>query len=77
MPKPEGCHSSGSVREKPEACPSGIRHGGGAKLNLALRRNSLAGTLPQTPLAGGAASTAGFMRTKPMNDLSADGAPQV
>src|SRR5450759_1123366 len=29
----------GSVRENPEACPSGIRHVGGAKLNLALVRN--------------------------------------
>src|SRR5215468_4453475 len=29
----------GSVREKPKACPSGIRHGGGAKLNLALVRD--------------------------------------
>src|SRR5262249_30349171 len=29
----------GSVREKPEACPSGIRHVGGAKLNQALVRN--------------------------------------
>src|SRR5262252_10942761 len=29
----------GSVREKPEACPSGIRHIGGAKLNQALVRN--------------------------------------
>ena len=39
----------GSVRENPEACPSGIRHGGGAKLNLALGRNSLAQAMPQTP----------------------------
>src|ERR1700756_43755 len=29
----------GSVRENPEACPSGIRHKGGAKLNQALVRN--------------------------------------
>jgi hypothetical protein len=29
----------GSARENPEACPSGIRHVGGAKLNLALVRN--------------------------------------
>src|SRR5262249_17798173 len=29
----------GSVRENPEACPSGIRHVGGAKLNQALVRN--------------------------------------
>src|SRR6266704_3425051 len=29
----------GSARGKPEACPSGIRHVGGAKLNLALVRN--------------------------------------
>ena len=29
----------GSVRESPEACPSGIRHVGGAKLNQALVRN--------------------------------------
>src|ERR1039457_5178628 len=29
-------HPPGSVRENPEACPSGIRHGGGAKLNRAL-----------------------------------------
>src|SRR6266536_3511653 len=29
----------GSARENPEACPSGIRHVGGAKLNQALVRN--------------------------------------
>jgi hypothetical protein len=29
----------GSARETPEACPSGIRHVGGAKLNQALVRN--------------------------------------
>ena len=29
----------GSARENPEACPSGIRHAGGAKLNQALVRN--------------------------------------
>src|SRR4030088_2652493 len=29
----------GSARGNPEACPSGIRHVGGAKLNLALVRN--------------------------------------
>src|SRR5439155_12606173 len=29
----------GSVRGNPEACPSGIRHVGGAKLNQALVRN--------------------------------------
>src|SRR6266699_5027186 len=29
----------GSVRGEPEACPSGIRHVGGAKLNQALVRN--------------------------------------
>jgi hypothetical protein len=29
----------GSARENPEACPSGIRHVGGAKLNQALIRN--------------------------------------
>ena len=29
----------GSARGKPEACPSGIRHVGGAKLNQALVRN--------------------------------------
>src|ERR1017187_9353119 len=29
-------HPPGSVRENPEACPSGIRHVGGAKPNLAL-----------------------------------------
>src|SRR6202047_4228949 len=39
----------GSVRENPEACPSGIRHVGGAKLNQALGRNSLAQAMPQTP----------------------------
>src|SRR5712671_6638955 len=30
-------------------CPSGIRHVGGAKLNQALGRNSLAQAMPQTP----------------------------
>src|ERR1700674_3592109 len=39
----------GSARENPEACPSGIRHVGGAKLNQALVRNSLAQAMPQTP----------------------------
>src|SRR6516225_6083811 len=39
MSKPGGAIPPGSVREKPEACPSGIRHGGGAKLILALARN--------------------------------------
>src|ERR1700716_284489 len=39
----------GSVREHPEACPSGIRHVGGTKLNQALGRNSLAQAMPQTP----------------------------
>src|SRR5215467_618535 len=34
MPLPPG-----SARENPEACPSGIRHVGGAKLNQALVRN--------------------------------------
>jgi hypothetical protein len=29
----------GSARGNPEACPSGIRHVGGAKLNQALGRN--------------------------------------
>src|SRR6266566_7914579 len=29
----------GSARKNPEACPSGIRHVGGAKLNQALVRN--------------------------------------
>src|SRR5215469_6340162 len=29
----------GTARENPEACPSGIRHVGGAKLNQALVRN--------------------------------------
>src|SRR5262250_2298457 len=29
----------GSARENPEACPGGIRHVGGAKLNQALVRN--------------------------------------
>ena len=35
----------GSARENPEACPSGIRHVGGAKLNQALvrKRENLAG----------------------------------
>ena len=31
--------SPGSVREKPEACPNGIRHVGGAKLDQAFVRN--------------------------------------
>src|SRR5205823_6003562 len=36
----------GSARGNPEACPSGIRHVGGAKLNQALGRNSLAQAMP-------------------------------
>src|SRR6516162_3314467 len=36
MSKPGVTLPPGSVRENPEACPSGIRHGGGAKLNQAL-----------------------------------------
>jgi hypothetical protein len=84
----------GSARGNPEACPSGIRHVGGAKLNQALGRNSLAQAMPQTP--GGTAMAddgpwrqsgvlkeprvqlvRGLIRTKPMNDLGADGAPQA
>ena len=38
MSKPGG-DPSGSARETPEACPSGIRHVDGAKLNQALGRN--------------------------------------
>jgi len=39
MSKPGVPLPPGSVRENPEACPSGIRHVGGAKLNQALVRN--------------------------------------
>src|SRR5258705_11091191 len=39
MSKPGVTLPPGSARGKPEACPSGIRHVGGAKLNLALVRN--------------------------------------
>jgi hypothetical protein len=47
MSKPGGDPSSGI--SSGEACPSGIRHVGGAKLNQALGRNSLAQAMPQTP----------------------------
>ena len=39
MSKPGVPLPPGSARENPEACPSGIRHVGGAKLNQALVRN--------------------------------------
>src|SRR6516225_6921361 len=39
MSKPGVPLPPGSVRENPEACPSGVRHVGGAKLNQALVRN--------------------------------------
>src|ERR1700730_6028917 len=55
MPKPGGCHSSGISLGDVLRLPSGIRHGGGAKLNRALGRNSLAQAMPQTP--GGTAAS--------------------
>jgi len=61
----------GEVRENPEACPGGIRHVGGAKLNQALIRNvrtsapmprekpqaakTARATVPMRSLRGGAA----------------------
>src|ERR1039457_6789898 len=39
MPKPGGCHSFGISLGDAWDGPSGIRHGGGAKLNQALVRN--------------------------------------
>ena len=39
MSKPGGCHSSGISLGDALRLPKGIRHGGGAKLNLALVRN--------------------------------------
>src|SRR5260370_31217807 len=39
MSKPGVTLPPGSARGNPEACPSGIRHVGGAKLNQALVRN--------------------------------------
>ena len=65
----------GEVRENPEACPGGIRHVGGAKLNQALMRNVRTSapmprekpqaaktarvTVPMRSLRGGAARSSG------------------
>src|SRR6516162_1645496 len=65
----------GEVRENPEACPDGIRHVGGAKLNQALIRNvrtsapmprekpqaakTARATVPMRSLRGGAARSSG------------------